>query len=252
VTEPGGTRNPAGGSERPGEGSTGETPPGELPRWQPFADTPPSTPPSALPDESTLTPAPSEDQGTIIPDQLPDAPAYVPPPVGMTPGGVMPPQNPADVPSSAWITTAPQAPAKRGIGANLGGIIGAIVGIVIVGLVVANALDLLPSNKGKILFGTAAGSDLCSVNNETKTIKTTDPVFFAAVLKHHMDGAQAITFKIVKDGKEFVSHDEPADGTSFDCYGNRDSLGTLEAGTYTFQVLHKTDVEATGTLVVSP
>ena len=257
MTEPGGTGNAAGGSNRPGEDSSGETP-GELPRWQPFADppssaaTPPPTEPSALPDESALTPAPTEDAGTIIPDQLPDAPAYVPPPIGMTAGGVVPPPNPADVPSSAWITTAPQAPPKRGIGANLGAIIGGIVGIVIIGAILAGALGLLPSDKGKILFGTAAGSDLCSVSNQTTNIKSTDPVFFAAVLKHHMDGAQAITFKITKDGKDFVSHDEPADGTSFDCYGNRESLGTFEAGTYVFTVIHNADTEATGTLVVQP
>jgi hypothetical protein len=205
-----------------------------------------------MPDESALTPARSTDQGSIVPDQLPDAPAYIPPPVGMTPGGVMPPPNPADAPSSAWITTAPQAPVRRGIGSRIGAIIGGVVVVLIVGLVVAGALDLLPSDKGKVLFGTAAGSDLCGVTNAATTIKTTDPVFFAAVLRHHMDGAQAINLKITKDGQAFVDHDEPADGTSFDCYGTKESLGPFDAGTYVFTVTHNAEVEATGTLVVQP
>jgi hypothetical protein len=194
---------------------------------------------------------PPPDQGTIVPEGLPDAPAYVPPPVGMTPGGVMPPTAPPDAPSSAWITTAPQVPPKRGIGSRIGGAIVGIIGLVVAGVVIAGVLGLLPNDKGKVLFGTAAGSDLCGVGNATTTIRTSDPVFFSAVLKHHMDGQQAITLTITKDGAAFVDHDEPADGTSFDCYGTKESLGPFDPGTYVFTVTHNTDVEATGTLVVT-
>jgi hypothetical protein len=70
------------------------------------------------------------------------------------------------------------------------------------------------------------------------------------VLKHHMDGQQVITFHVTRDGAEFLSHEEPADGTEFDCYGNKDSLGALMAGSYVFEVIHKGEVEATGTLLV--
>ena len=58
-------------------------------------------------------------------------------------------------------------------------------------------------------------------------------------------------FKIEKDGKELVNHPEPADGTSFDCYGSRDSIGSLEPGSYVFTVVHNADIEATGNLTVS-
>ena len=180
-----------------------------------------------------------------------DAPEYVPTAMGMTSGSILPPLNSGEESSSAWITTAPQtAPQAGGIRGGIGSIIGAIVLIVVVGAVVAGILGLLPSDKGKVLLGTAAGSDLCSVANQATTMKPTDPIFFAAILKHHMDGAQAITFKITKDGADFVDHDEPADGTSFDCYGNKESLGTLETGSYVFSVVHNGDIEATGALIV--
>jgi hypothetical protein len=156
----------------------------------------------------------------------------------------MPPPDPAEVPTSAWITTAPGATTRAAGGRSILGIIGAVIGIL------AGALGLLPSDKGKVLFGTAAGKDLCSVSNETTTVRTTDPIFFSAVLKHHMDGQQVITFHVTRDGAEFLSHEEPADGTEFDCYGNRESLGALMVGSYVFEVLHEGEVEATGTLVV--
>jgi hypothetical protein len=222
--------------------------PAELPRWQPFADIPAPSP--ALPEESTLTPAPDVDSGSIEPEPLHDAPEYVPGPIGMMPGTVMPPMDPAEVPTSAWITSASSVvtprPARSGLLTIVGGVIAALVAL----FVVAALLGVLPSDKGKILFGTAAGRDLCSVSNETTTVKTTDPIFFSAILKHHMDGNQAITLHITKDGKDFVNYDEPADGTEFDCYGNRDSLGSLDAGHYRFEVVHKDVVEASGDLTV--
>lgn len=166
------------------------------------------------------------------------------------PPGAMPPPGPAEMPPSAWITVpVAAAPAKRSGRSILGAIVGAVVVIAIIGYFAANQLGII-GDKGKVLFGTAAGKDLCSVSNQATTVLATDPLFFAAVLKHHMDGDQAITFHITKDGTEFVSHDEPADGQAFDCYGNRESLGPLDPGTYVFEVLHKGEVEATGTLTV--
>ncbi len=126
----------------------------------------------------------------------------------------------------------------------------AIIGIALIAIVAGVLLGVLPSDKGKILFGTAAGSNLCSVGNQTTSVSPTDPIYFAAILKHHMDGNQAITFHVTKDGAEFVTHEEPADGTSFDCYGNKESLGSLDVGTYVFEVLHDGTQEAVGTLTV--
>jgi hypothetical protein len=104
--------------------------------------------------------------------------------------------------------------------------------------------------KGSIIFGTHAGPDLCSVRNAADTLTANDPIFFAAVLKHHMDGNQAITLRVTKDGKDFVSYDEPADGTEFDCYGNKDSLGTLDVGVYVFQIINHDAIEASAALTI--
>jgi hypothetical protein len=104
---------------------------------------------------------------------------------------------------------------------------------------------------GAIVFGSEAGPDLCSGRYATATPSPPDPVFFSAALRHHIDGKQAIRLHITKDGKQFVDYDERADGTAFDCYGNRDSLGALDAGVYAFQVLHGGDVEAAGTLTIN-
>ena len=234
VTESGGTPGQSGGTTPAGGGNA--EPEVELPRWQPFADAP--------------TMPPSEDTGSLVPEGLHDAPAYVPGPVGMMPGTVLPP-DPAEVPSSAWITTAPEVTRQKAGGRGIVSIIGTVIGLVVVAAFAAGALGLLPNDKGKVLFGTASGKDLCGVSNQATTIKAADPVFFSAVLKHHMDGAQAISLHITRDGKDLVNYDEPADGTAFDCYGNRDSLGPLEAGKYHFEVIHNGEVEATGDLTIT-
>ena len=257
MTEPGRPGDSEKSSQPGTTGSGGEpnqSP--EIPRWQPFADAPgqPSaaspTPTPALPEDSTLTPSPEMDSGSIEPEALHDAPAYVPPSMGMMQGAVMPPLDPADVPTSAWITSASSVVTPRPARSGLLTIVGAVVAILVVVFVLGAFAGVLPSDKGKILFGTAAGRDLCSVSNETTSVKTTDPIFFAAILKHHMDGNQAITLHITRDGKDFVNYDEPADGTEFDCYGNRDSLGSLDAGLYRFEVVHKDTIEASGDLTV--
>lgn len=254
MTESGGARGPAGAGHQPEPDAPGTAEPtAELPRWQPFADAPsasPSAPPPALPEEATLIAASETDVGSLVPDQLHDAPAYVPPPIGMTSGAVIPPPPPAEVPTSAWITTSPEVVKQPARGRGLTSVIGTIIGLVVLGVVAAGVFGLLPSDKGKVLFGTAAGKDLCGVGNPTTTVNAADPVFFSAVLKHHMDGNQAITLHITRDGQDLVNYDEPADGTAFDCYGNRDSLEPLEAGRYRFQVLHNGEVEATGDLTV--
>ena len=188
----------------------------ELPRWQPFAD-------------------------------MAAVPSSAEPPATLVPTAVEPPQ----APPSEWIIAPPEAEPRRGVpGGRVLRVLGSVVGVLVVGSLVAGLLGFLPSDKGKILFGTAPGKDLCSVSGRTDTATTTDPIFFAAVLKHHLDGQQSITFHITRDGEDFVSHEEPADGSAFDCYGSRESLGTLDTGSYVFEVIHNGEIEATGTLTV--
>jgi len=267
VTEPERPTGPAGQTPAtpPSEPPTPASPDISEPRWQPFAATPPTPasitpavpgdPGSALPDSAALPPEPTAVSAPHVPEQLPDATGYIPSPMAASTGSIPPPVDPTEVPSSAWITTAPtvqSAPAKGRSGGR--SLLLTIVGVAAVLIVGALVVQLLPSDKGKVLFGTAPGSDLCSVGNQTTTVKTTEDLYFAAVLKDHMDGDQAITLKITKNGQDFINYNEPADGTAFDCYGNRTSLaelGPFEAGQYHFEVLNNGKVEAAGDLTIT-
>jgi hypothetical protein len=104
--------------------------------------------------------------------------------------------------------------------------------------------------RGGIVFGTAVGTDSCSVTNPTDVLLSTQPFFFAAYLTDHQDGSKSIVLHIEKDGVALVDHQEPADGNAYDCYGNTQSLGTLDAGAYEFRVLQGTKTEADGTVTV--
>jgi hypothetical protein len=104
--------------------------------------------------------------------------------------------------------------------------------------------------RGGIVFWTAVGTDSCSVTNPTDVLLSTQPFFFAAYLTDQQDGSTSIVLHIEKDGVTLVDHQEPADGTAYDCYGNTSSLGTLRAGAYEFTVLQGTKVEADGSVTV--
>ncbi len=209
--------------------------------------------PSALQEESTLTPAPEHDDGTLVPDAIHDAPAYVPPALGMMAGAIVPPTDPTEHSSSAWITSAPVVTPRRGLG--VGGVVGAIIGIVVVVAVVGYFLLQqfgVIGDKGKVLFGTAPGANLCTVGSRTTAVKSGDPVFFAAVLRSRLAGDQSFTFRITRDGQPFIQRDEEGDGQSFECYGTEELIGPLPAGKYVVELLHGTDVAAHGELTVTP
>jgi hypothetical protein len=207
--------------------------------------------PSTLPDAASLAPEPDDDT-PIEPDPLVDAPDYAPSVYGMTGGGVPRQSDADDAAHNAWITSAP-APAQRSVGRA--GIVSAIVGVVIVVGVLAYFLAGqigLIGNKGKILFGTAAGPNLCTVGNPTTTVRTGDPLFIAAIMKDRIQGDEAFTFEVWKDGQQYLVTPVNGNGQAFDCYGNTEDLGLLDPGAYVFEVLKGTDVEARGELTVTP
>jgi hypothetical protein len=103
---------------------------------------------------------------------------------------------------------------------------------------------------GTILFGTAVGTDSCSVSNPATVLLSTQPFFFAARLNDQMDGTKAIVLSIMRNGELVVDHEEPADGKAFDCYGNTSPLGTLQPGEYDFRVRQGTKLEAEGKVTV--
>jgi hypothetical protein len=103
---------------------------------------------------------------------------------------------------------------------------------------------------GTILFGTAVGTDSCSVSNPATVLLSTQPFFFAARLNDQMDGTKAIVLSIMRNGELVVDHEEPADGKAFDCYGNTSPLGTLQPGDYDFRVRQGTKLEAEGKVTV--
>jgi len=194
-------------------------------------------------------PAPGDDTGSFIPDQLHDAPEYVPPAVGMLPGAVVAPIDPGHAATSGWISTAPPRRGRTFLSTLV------TIGAVVIGLAVIAAIVGLNLRffrpYGQVLFGTALGSDLCSVGGETRTMAATDPVFFAAVLKNRLGGDQSIRLTMTRDGETFFESVDPANGTEFECYGSRESVGPLEAGVYVFEVTRDGAVEATGTLTVT-
>jgi hypothetical protein len=220
-----------------------------MPSFQPFADAPPSDAAPGTPPPADAVPVHPAAQSAAA---LPDPRGYVPLPTGMAEPAPAPSPDPSAVPTSAWVGTAAVAPTKRRspLGAIVSGIL-VVFAIAAVGYVLGSAIGLIPNNKGQILFGTSAGGDLCSIGNETKVVGAGDPVYFTAILKHHMDGDQAVRLHVTKDGAEFGSLDEPADGTAFDCLaGKPDVLGSLDPGLYHFDLFHNTDVESTGDLTV--
>ena len=105
--------------------------------------------------------------------------------------------------------------------------------------------------RGQVLFGTAAGPNLCSVGGETRTIVAGDPVFFAAVLRNRLSGDAEVRLTVTRDGEPFFDNTDPPDGTEFECYGSRESIGPLEPGVYLFEVTHDDAVEASGTLTIT-
>ena len=218
------------------------------PRWQPFADVPPVPQTPSATSAAPTPPAPEIATGGATPD-----PAFTP--AAPSDGSIPPAADPSEVPSSAWITTAPTVQTGRATSSSgTRNLVATIVGVVAVLVIGYFAVQLLPSDKGKVLFGTTPGADLCSVGNQTTTVKTTDDLFFAAVLKDHMDGDQAITLRITKNGADFINYNEPADGTAFDCYGNRTSLaelGPFEAGQYHFEITNNGKIEAVGDLTIT-
>jgi hypothetical protein len=129
------------------------------------------------------------------------------------------------------------------------------VGAVVVGILVVLGIAGLYLGifqpRGQVLFGTSIGPNLCSVDGETRTVSPEDPVFFAAVLKHRLGGDAEVRLMVTRDGEPFFDTTDPANGTEFECYGSRESVGPLEPGEYVFEVTHGGEVEASGTLTVS-
>lgn len=152
------------------------------------------------------------------------------------------------VPTSAWI--APVPPRRRSVWSTLATLGAVVIGLAVIAAIIGlNLRIFLP--RGQILFGTAPGGDLCSVGAEARSVRSADPVYFAAVLRDRMPGTASIRLVVTRDGQPYFDHVEPADGTEFECYGSRESIGPLEPGVYVFEVTHDGTVEASGTLTVT-
>ena len=162
---------------------------------------------------------------------------------------VLRPVEPPELPASAWITGAkPRRPRTRlSISLTVAAVV--IGGLVVFGI--AGQYLGLFQPRGQVLFGTSLGPDLCSVGGETRTVTSSDPVFFAAVLRHRLGGDGAVRLTVTRDGEPFFDNRDPPNGTEFDCYGSREAVGPLEPGVYVFEVTHEDEVEAAGSLTVT-
>ncbi len=240
------------GAARPGSNEDRRPPPDPhaIPAGIPGpADRPAGSIPPAGTEEPGFGLPPFDDTGSLVPDPLNDAPEYVPPAVGMLPGAVVAPIEPGQVPTSAWITTAPPRRGRSFL-STLATIGAVVIGLAVIAAIVGLNLRFFQP-RGQVLFGTSLGSDLCSVGGETRTLTTTDPVYFAAVLKNRLGGDQSIRLTVTRNAEPFFENVDPANGTEFECYGSRESVGPLEAGVYVFEVTHGGEIEASGTLTVT-
>ena len=213
------------------------------------ADRRSTTVPAALPDKAVLETSPLHDDGSLVPDQLHDAPEYIPAPLGMATGAIIPPVDPSEVGSSAWITT---APARRGrsflsVVVTIGAV---IIGLAVLAALVGANLNLF-SQRGQIVFGTAAGDDVCSIRSQTTAISARDTVYYAAHLKSSVGPSETLTLRITRNGQEVTTDELPPYGSEFDCFGLKEPIGPLQPGVYVFEVLRAGVVEATGTLTVT-
>ena len=147
--------------------------------------------------------------------------------------------------ASGWITD-PTPPRRRSRLSTAITVVAVVIGVLVV-LGIAGMYLGLFQPRGQVLFGTAAGPNLCSVGGETRTIEAGDPVFFAAVLRNRLSGDAEVRLTVTRDGEPFFDNTDPPDGNEFECYGSRESIGPLEPGAYQFEVTHDGAVEASGT-----
>ena len=193
--------------------------------------------------------ATSNGDGSVVPEQRGGATGSERPQTGMLPGAVVPPVEPGQVPTSAWITSDPPRPG-RSIFSRVVTVVLIAIGLAVVAAIVGLNLQLFQP-RGHVLFGTASGPDLCSVGGETRSVTSADPIYFAAILNNPVEGDQAIRLTITRDGVPVFDHTDPPIGTAFQCYGSREPYGPYEPGTYVFEVTQDGEVEATGTLTVT-
>ena len=159
------------------------------------------------------------------------------------------PASPAEVPSSAWISTPPPRQGRSLLSTIV--TIGAVlIGLVVLAVVIGINSGLLQP-RGYVVFGTSAGKDLCSVGDEVRSVTSSTPVYFAAVLRHQLGADASVRLRVTRDGQAFSDVVDPPDGREFDCYGSREPYGLLEPGVYIFEISHEGEVEATGTLTVA-
>jgi hypothetical protein len=249
------TDEPTPDAPQPTPGGTDATPPGSTPSFGPApADGGAWTPPP-------IPPVPTS-PGTIPPPPgwtPPSAPEAGGPPSGWTPAAPAGPPvwNPDGTPVGAggpppgYVAVPATPPSHRGRNIAIG--VGLVVIVLLAIAAFAGGASFSGSfgrTPGTVVFGTAAGSDVCSVGSQSDTIYANTPYYFSARLNDHMTGSDAITLTVTKDGQVYATADEPANGQEFDCYGNKNALDGLDAGIYVFTITHNGTMEATGTLKV--
>jgi hypothetical protein len=183
-------------------------------------------------------------------DTQPPPDAHAPPdPAAIRPTAAAPPPDPSSGSTSGWITR-PAPPRRRSRLSTAVTIAAVVVGVFVI-LGIAGMYLGFFQPRGQVLFGTALGPNLCSVGGETRTIEADDPIFFAAVLRNRLTGDAEVRLTVTRDGEPFFDNTDPPNGTEFECYGSRESIGPLEPGVYQFDVTHDGSLEASGTLTIT-
>jgi len=111
------------------------------------------------------------------------------------------------------------------------------------------------AHRGEVLFGSNAGTDVCTVMGQASEFGPTDSVFLAAVMREKVETGARVVYEV-----------ETQDGTSgpypvtarppFDCLGSTDALDPLEPGTYVVRYRYDAQPDApdlaSGTLTIRP
>jgi hypothetical protein len=144
--------------------------------------------------------------------------------------------------------------------AERNGLLGAVIAIVftvaIVGLGVAVSTVATGSeaaDRGHVLFGTAAGTDVCSPRGQTNVFGPADPIFLAAIMRETVQPGSHVVYEI--DGPGATAGPFPVTLTPpYDCLGTKQPIGPLDPGTYVIR--YRYDLQpataelATGTFTV--
>jgi len=187
---------------------------------------------------------PAQQPGWGAPPPPPQQPAWgTPPPAPQQPGwGAPPPAQPA------W-GAPPPVQTGGGRSRRILKIVGVVVVILVVGFI---ALALFGGGSGKVYFSKTtydSSKSSCSFDSPITTASPSDDIFILADLKDTVPANGSATMEVFKDGVSQGT--QPiSQGTEYNCYYIKTSIGPLDAGTWKIVITYNGKTEAEGSITV--